>query len=130
MNNLAGFCIYTVRDSTELHEQVTKGAPHILTEGRAWVTGQRLWDQARQSGAVMPLVFAGAEDETGLIFWAVIDDIAIDERTRTTACTYSDLKPITPARPITSLRLRATGRPISADFIRPYAICHTPAFLG
>jgi hypothetical protein len=73
-------------------------------------------------------VFSGAEDETGLIYWAAIGDIAIDEQTRTT-CTYSDLRPITSRRSKSSLRLRLTGRPISADLIRPYAICHTPDFL-
>lgn len=128
MKNLSGFCIYTMRHSAELHAQMAKGGPHVLTEGKAWVTGQQLWDQARRSGEIMPLVFSGADEETGLIYWAAIDDIAIDERTRT-RCSYSDLRPITPARPKSSLRLKATDKPISAALIRPYAICHTPAFL-
>ena len=77
----------------------------------------------------MPVVFSGAEDDTGLIYWAIIDDIRIDEINRTTTCTYSDLKPITPARPKSSLRLKTGNRPLSENSIRPYAICYTPAFL-
>jgi hypothetical protein len=36
----------------------------------------------------MPLVFSGAEKDTDLIYWATVDDITIDEESRTTACTY------------------------------------------
>ncbi len=73
---------------------------------------------------------SGAEKNTGLIYWATIDDITIDEESRTTACTYSDLRSIVPYKPKSSLRLRSTGQPISEDFIRPYAVCRTPAFLA
>lgn len=93
-NNLASFCVYTMRHSTELDAQMKTSEPHVLTEGKAWVTGRLLWDRARRSGELMPVVFSSAEDEQGLIYWASIHDIAI------------------------------------ADFIRPYAICHTPAFLA
>ena len=44
MKNLSGFCIYTMRHSAELDAQLAKGGRHVLTEGKAWVTGQQLWD--------------------------------------------------------------------------------------
>jgi hypothetical protein len=47
----------------------------------------------------MPLVFSGAEKNTGLIYSATVDDITIDEESRTTACTYSNLRTITPGKP-------------------------------
>jgi hypothetical protein len=119
-----------MRHSAKLHAQVKTSRAHVLTEGKAWATGHLLWDQARRSGEVMALIFSAAEDDAGLIYWATIDDITIGEDDRTTICTYSNLKPITPARTQSSLRLRSTGRPLSEDFIRPYAICHTPAFLA
>ena len=130
MSNLSSFCIYTMRHSAKLDAQAKTSGAYVLTEGKAWTTGHLLWDQARRSGELMPLIFSGAEDDTGLIYSATIDDITIDEEDRTTTCTYSNLKPITPARPKSSLRLRSTGRPLSEDFIRPYAICHAPAFLA
>jgi hypothetical protein len=130
MGNLSSFCVYTMRHSAELQAQAKTSGAYVLTEGKAWVTGHMLWDQARRSDERMAVIFSGAEDDTGLIYWAIIDDITIDEEDRTTTCTYSNLKAITPARPKSSLCLRSTGRPLSEDFIRPYAICHIPAFLA
>ena len=130
MGHLSSFCVYTMRHSAKLDAQAKISGTHVLTEGKAWTTGHLLWGQARRSGELMPLIFSGAEDDTGLIYWATIDDITIDEGDRTTTCTYSNLKAITPARPKSSLRPRSTGRPLSEDFIRPYAICHAPAFLA
>lgn len=130
MGNLSCFCVYTMRHSAKLHAQAKTSAAYVLTENKAWTTGHLLWDQARRSGELTPLIFSAAEDDTGLIYWATIDDITIGEEDRTTACTYSNLRTITPARPKSSLRLRSTGRPISENFIRPYAICHTPVFLA
>jgi hypothetical protein len=130
MGNLSSFCVYTMRHSAQLQAQARTSGAHVLTERKAWTTGHLLWDQARRSGERMALIFSAAEADLGLIYWATIDDITIDEGDRTTTCTYSNLKAITPARPQSSLRLRSTGRPLSDDFIRPYAICHTPAFLA
>jgi hypothetical protein len=130
MGNLSSFCIYTMQHSAKLHAEARTSKAHVLTEGKAWTTGHLLWDQARRSDELMPVIFSGAEDDTGLIYWATIDEITIDEEDRTTTCTYLNLKAITPAKPKSSLRLRSTGRPLSEDFIRPYAICHTPAFLA
>ena len=130
MGNLSFFCVHTMLHSQKLNAQAETGSAHILAENKAWTTGRLLWDQARRSGELMPLVFSGAEKNTGLIYWATIDDITIDEESRTTACTYSDLRTIVPYKPKSSLRLRSTGQPISEDFIRPYAVCRTPAFLA
>ena len=130
MSNLSRFCVYTMRHSAELDAQTKISGPHVLRERKAWTTGHQLWDQARRAGEMMPVVFSGAEDDTGLIYWPTIEDIRIDEATRATTCTYFGLKPINPARPKSSLRLKTGDRPLSEDFIRPYAICHTPAFLA
>jgi len=130
MGNLSSFCVYTMRHSAQLDAQAKTSGPYVLTEGKTWTTGHLLWGQARRSGELMPLIFSAAEDDTGLIYWATIDDITLDEEHRTTFCAYSNLKAITSAPPLSSLRLRSTGRPLSEDFIRPYAICHTPAFLA
>jgi|ERR1700750_1045455 len=130
MGNLFRFCVYTMLHSDKLDAQAKTSGAHVLAENKAWITGHMLWDQARRSGELMPLVFSGAESDTGLIYWATVDDITIDEESRTTACTYSNLRTITRLKPKSSLRLRSTGRPISEDFIRPYAVCHTPDFLA
>lgn len=130
MGDLSSFCVYTMLHSAKLHTQAKTSDAHVLTEVKAWATGHLLWDQARRAGELTPLILSGAEDDTGLIYWATIDDITIDDADRTTTCTYSNLKTITPPRPKSSLRLRSTGQPLSKHFIRPYAICHTPVFLA
>jgi len=77
----------------------------------------------------MPILFSGADVHTGLIYWATIDDITIDG-TRKTTCSYSSLRPITPPKPLSALRLRSGDRQVSDDLIRPYAICHTPRLVA
>jgi hypothetical protein len=76
----------------------------------------------------MPLIFSAAESDRGLIYWAFIDDIAVDEG-RTT-CRYSSLQSIREKKGLSTLRLKSSGRPMSDDYIRPYAICHTPHFIA
>jgi hypothetical protein len=78
----------------------------------------------------MPILFSGADVHTGLIYWATIDDITIDHDTRKTTCSYSSLRPITPPKPLSALRLRSGDRQVSDDLIRPYAICHTPRLVA
>jgi hypothetical protein len=129
MSDLSGYCIYTMRHSSVLDAQANANGPHTLTEHKIWKTGHLLWTEAKRSGERMALLLSGAEADTGIIYWAYIDDITIDDLTGTT-CTYSDLRPVTPRRKLSSLRLRSTGRPLSDDYIRPYAICRTPSFLA
>ncbi len=131
MSDLSVFSVYTMRHSSALDAEADGKGQHVLNERKAWVTGQVLWAAAHRSGELMPVIFSPAEDDTGLIYWAHIDDIEITGTgdSRTTTCAYSDLKPIRPSRPKSSLVLKSTGRPLSDNYIRPYAICYTPDFL-
>lgn len=76
----------------------------------------------------MPLIFSSAEAATGLIYWALVVEIDVDDGT--TTCRYSELRPIEPPGPLPALRLRSSGLSMSDNYIRPYAICHTPTFIG
>jgi hypothetical protein len=78
----------------------------------------------------MAIVFADADDtEPGLIYWAIIEDITINEENLSTTCTYTNLRPISPRQPLSALRLLKSGRQLSDADIRPYRICQTPSFL-
>jgi hypothetical protein len=127
MGDLASYSIYTMRHSSTLQEHAAKGGSDTLHERKTWRTGYRLWQQAVKDQLPMPLIFSGAEASTGLIYWGLIDAIEVNDGT--TTCRYSDLQPIDPPRPLSALRLRSTGRSMSEDYIRPYAICHTPDFI-
>lgn len=130
MRPLAAYCIYTLLHSDELHRQAAEGGLHSLTERKVWKTGSKLWAAAERSGERMPLVFSGADDETDLFYWSIIDNIKIDNDNRCTPCSYTDLREISPRRKLSELRLRDGNRPLSDDYIRPYAICKTPGFLA
>jgi len=129
MRSLSAYCIYTLLHSDELHRQAAEGGRHSLTEQKAWKTGSQLWAEAEQSGERMPIVFSGADVETGLFYWATIDDITVDYENRHTICSYSNLREITPRRKRSQLQLRDGNRKLSDDYIRSYAICKTPSFL-
>ena len=77
----------------------------------------------------MPLILADAADYSPLLYWAVVDEIVYDEESGVTTCSYHSMQPIKGERPLSSLVLR-TGKPLSDEYIRPYAICRTPPFLA
>ncbi len=129
MGSLSGYCIYALLHSQELTRQFAEGGCHKLIEHKVWKTGGQLWAEAGQCGERMPVVFSGADRDTGLFYWAVIDEITVDYEKRETTCSYSDLREIRPAKPLSALYLRTGNRQLSDTMIRPYAICLTPDFL-
>jgi hypothetical protein len=131
VDSLSSSCIYTLLHSRTLRDQTKEGGRHELTEhNKPWRRGSQLWAEAERAGDRMAIVFAGADDtEPGLIYWAIIDDITIDEDNRSTTCTYTNLHPIRPPKPLSALRLLKSGRQMSDNDIRPYRICQTPSFL-
>ena len=91
-----------------------------------------LLDRARKTGQRLPIVFAAGENIDGLIYSAFIDDLDVspaNERGNgTTTIRFSELGRLPKKRPLSSLRLKISGQQLSDEFIRPYAICHTPGF--
>jgi hypothetical protein len=103
-----------------------------FTEHKPWISALGLF-RVRKTGQQLPVVFAHAECIDGVRYSAVIDEIDVstaDERgNRTTTVRFSELRRLRPKQPLSALRLKRSGQPLSKDFIRPYAICHTPHFL-
>jgi hypothetical protein len=130
MDHLFIYCIYTILHSSELRRRAVAGGQHSLAERTVWRTGSHLWVDAKRSVERLPLVFSGADVETGLFYWAVIDEIVIDEEKQQTTCLFSNLREISPPRQLSALRLRNGNRQLSESYIRPYAICQTPSFLS
>jgi hypothetical protein len=127
MSDLASYCIHTFRHSGVLATQAGIGETRELIEHKRWVTGHRLWAEAKQADQQMPILFSAAEEHRGIIYWAIIDSIVIAENQ--TTCRYFDLRKIVPARQRSELMLRSGNRALSDNLIRPYAICWTPHFL-
>jgi hypothetical protein len=112
-----------------LDEAYRAGGSGGFTENRGWKTGHQLFVEATRSGQRMPVVFASTDVTDKLVYHAMLSDLVLDEVNSTTSYEFTDLAPVKDDLPLSTLRLRSTNRPLSDDYIRPYAICHTPPFV-
>lgn len=126
---LSPFCVYTIRHRQSLDEVYRLGGNDTFEENTSWVTGRRLFLEAKESGMRMPVIFAPADVGDKLLYYAWLSDVELDDTNQTTRYTFTELTPIDSDYPLSSLRLRSSNRSLSEDFIRPYAVCHTPSFI-
>jgi hypothetical protein len=121
------YCAYTIvlKDTLEGIHKNKKGEGS-LSENKPWVTGRRLLHQAQQTGVDMPILFGDAAWCPDLIYWAILREVTVGDQG--TKYRFEHLKKLDGHSP-QELLLRSTGKPIAVGFIRPYAICKTPAFL-
>ena len=126
--NIFKFCIYTIKHGACLTCAEIEGSSVKYEEKTRWVTGSKLLQQAQQRNEKMPVLLADAVDCTILLYWGFLEEIKFEgektsykiERVFRLA---GDHKP-------QELILKSTGKPIAANYIRPYAICYTPDFIG
>ncbi len=128
--DLSPFCVYTIRYQKDLDEAYRAGGSGEFTENKVWKTGHRLFQEAQTNGQRMPVVFASADVTDKLLYHAVLSDLVLDEAESTTKYQFTHLTPIEGGLPLSTLRLRSTNRQLSDNYIRPYAICHTPSFIS
>jgi hypothetical protein len=76
------------------------------------------------------VIFAAADVTDKLLYYAMLSDIEIYETNSTTWYEFTQLEEIKGDLPLSTLRLKSTNRPLSDNYIRPYAICHTPGFIS
>jgi hypothetical protein len=128
--DLSPACIYTIRHSRELHAAYFSGGYGELREHSPWVTGAKLFRDGRKNNQRVSLVFAPAEADiiSGVIYWALIDDIEVTGESSTTI-KFSDLQPFEKRQPLHSLIKLSDGVPLSDKYIRPYVPCRTPDYL-
>lgn len=123
---LTEHCIYTIRHSSDLEKSYADGGSDEYEERRNWKTGRRLLEEARSAGKALPIIFAPAEGTRRLFGWALIDDIIPGP---TTTYSFSRLQLFQEPPAKTTLRKADDGKRLDKWFIRPYAICRTPAYL-
>jgi hypothetical protein len=122
--SFAPLCVYTIKQSKDLVE----GRKDTFHENKSWTTAKRLLADAERDNESVIIVFAEAEKTDALVAWAVLEDIQItDDGTDYTFSKLARFKK--PFRHKSDLRKR-DGKPLSKNFIRPYAICRKPKFLG
>jgi len=120
-------CIYTILHKDKLADVERQGGPATFHESSPWRTGQALWRQARDAKLDFPILLGDATDCTELVAWGLLTCVDVDGEQ--TADTVERVRPLRGSHRPQDLVLRSTGEHIAPDFIRPYAICLTPAFL-
>jgi hypothetical protein len=135
--SLFRFCIYTTVGKSDLLSATNSLGEGELEESKPWKGGWRLLQEAQAAKQDMPILFSdGATDCSTLIYWAILQNISIDEGkkgTKGSKCTkyrFKGLQDLPRQHSTQSLCLKSTGKKIAPYFIRPYAICHTPDFLN
>jgi hypothetical protein len=126
----AASCVYTIRHLSALGN-VARTGYGSFTEAKTWRSGSAMLAQSQAAGTWTPIFFAAADRVGGLLYVARLDRIEF-KRTNVpyTKYHFSQVRRLgSPAPPLSSLRLLETGEPLSCDFIRPYALCHTPTDL-
>lgn len=120
-------CVYTIVERNRLWAASRDGGvSEPITEGRRWVGGKRLLDDAGAENSQVALLFGDAADCSQLIAWALLDSVEI--RDKTTDFKFRELRELSGHAP-QELVLVSSGETIAPGFIRPYAICFTPDFL-
>ena len=121
------YCVYTIKEGKRLVQIAESGKKARFEERRSWVTARKLWQKAREAEQAMPLLLGDAADCSRLLFWGLLTDLRVAEGG--TSFTVDRLRRLPGQHAPQELILRSRKKPIAPNFIRPYAICVTPAFV-
>lgn len=124
---LALHSIYTIVDPALLKKIAAKGVGATFQERKRWVTGRLLFDASSRKALHTPVLIEDATDCSRLLYWGLLTSVELSEagaRFR-----VDQLRRLRGQRSPQDLTLRSTGKKIAPGFIRPYAICRTPAFI-
>lgn len=93
-----------------------------------WKAAEEILAHAQAEGLVLPILLGDARDCSRILYWGHAERIAL--RNGRTEYVVDRLRDLDGRHSPQELLLRSRNRRISPGFIRPYAICHTPSFLG
>ncbi|KAF5432109.1 hypothetical protein C5S39_04360 [Candidatus Methanophagaceae archaeon] len=124
-------CVYTLRKRDNLEFIYRSSGTGTFRENKNWKIGYSLFMDAKERQEKMPILFSAAEESSGLIYYALLESITINKEHGIYRTTYSfsHLTPLSDTKPRSSLVLLSTGKPLSNNYIRPYAVCRTPDWL-
>ncbi len=127
---LSEFSIYTLLHADDLRRIHEAGAAAERSEKKPWISGARLFSEATRDGRRLPILFGDAAFIEGVIYYAFLTDVRVmgDRNEGPTQYAFERLTPVNPPVLKRELTLRSSGQPLSDNYIRPYAIVHTPAF--
>lgn len=126
--SLSKQCIYTIVNAKALEKAAAHGRATSFSEKKQWVTGYTLLQKAAAANASMPVLFADAVDCSRLLYWGLLTKVQVQD---TGTKFYVDrVRKLKGRHTPQELLLLSSGKHIAENFIRPYAICHTPSFIG
>jgi hypothetical protein len=129
-SELSKYCIYTIRNSKELDYVFDSDRRGKFYENRLWKTGKTLFDKVCNQNLHMPILFSAAETNSGLIYYGILTSVILFEKDNKTEYSFEDLTKIATPKPLNTLYLKSSKKPMSNNYIRPYAICLTPLNLS
>lgn len=124
---LSELCVYTIVDPVVLAEAARHVQVFQRSEGKSWATAEKLWRDAVQLGDDFPVLLGDAADCSRLEYWGILRSLNITSAG--TEYMLDCVRRLPRLRSPQDLVLRNTGKNIAPGFIRPYAVCRTPAFL-
>lgn len=127
-SGLTDYCVYTIVDGKRLARLAKEGRSSQFDEGKPWATASKLWQEAQLAGRAMPLLFGDAAHCSRLLYWGLLTDVHIVEGI--THFAVDRVRKLGGRHTPQELVLRSSGRQIAPGFIRPYALCETPAFVN
>jgi hypothetical protein len=125
MGRLSDWCVYTRVASARLAAAEGAGA-FEQAEYKPWVSVFREWPREAKAGRDVPVLLSAAEGANDVRWWGVLTNAR--RRGGGTVYTLDRVRRL--PRPIRLSQLKKMdGSRVSPDFIRPYALCRTPALL-
>ena len=121
------FCVYTIVSRDVLDSVAMERRPLIQTERKIWKQAKAYLNEASTEGSHVPVILGDAKDCSKLLYWGLLMRVGIDQSS--TEYEVDRLRPIRDSHTPQELVLASSGKNIAPGFIRPYALCHTPAFL-
>lgn len=126
--NISEYCVYTILHKQKLKDFFEIDGAGEAKENTVWREGRRLFLETQKHGEQMPVFFGAADTGAGLIYYAFLKDVDVDDEEPSTKYKFTQLTKLENNPSLSSLKLKSTKQPLSNDYIRPYAVCYTPSF--
>lgn len=116
--------IYTMKAKKDLRKAFESKEEATFVEKRRWITGYNEFKKAVKDKISMLIFFSYAEEQSGVVYMGRLTKIEIDDET--TRYSFVMLKSFNNPKDLSALILNNGNKPLSDNYIRPYAIVKLP----
>ena len=118
--------IYTMKAKVELRKAFDSKEEVSFVEKKTWQTGYKEFCKSQKLDLPMYIFFSFAEEKSGIVYIGKITNIEIDEITKATRYSFIMLRSMNNPKLLSDLTLVSKNKPLSNDYIRPYAVVKLP----